>query len=210
LFVSDNSQIPKHPFVNEIFLQLLKNAKSEIVTETPYFILKHQGYDLLMKFLEERGRFVMLTNGLYSTDVGLVAAAFMERITEPLKKGAEVFVYGGSHPNYPMITTPAEKSVWGIHSKTVVFDQKHTLIGTFNLDPRSVNFNHELAFVCMNNPALAAFVTSDIQSHMAFAGQLGLDGKPKDNRYPYFEASPVVKAGLWVFSPLIQYFDEFL
>lgn len=210
LFASDSPRIPKRSYVNELFLKFMAETKEHLLIETPYFILKHQGYQHLLNFLDSKGQFTMLTNGLYSTDVGLVQATFMERVLEPLRKGGQIYIYGGRRPTYPMISTAATKAVWGIHSKVAVFDRKHTLISTFNLDPRSANFNHELAFVCLDNPILADLVSENIYRRIQQAGKLGLDGKPIDNRYPYMKAPIYIKAGLFFFSPLIRQFDDFL
>jgi putative cardiolipin synthase len=193
-----------------MFIELLKNTQNHLQLETPYFILKNEGYEELIRLLNDKGHLTLLTNGLYSTDVGLVQASFMDRVLEPIRLGAHIYIYGGSYPSYPVISTQATQTVWGIHSKTSVFDQKHTLIGTFNLDPRSENYNHELAFVCLENPELAQFVSQSIQNRVRKAGQLGPDGQLLDDRYPYMKASPMIKAGLFLFAPLIQHFDEFL
>ena len=50
------------------------------------------------------------------------------------------------------------KSRWGTHSKTFVFDSDSTMIGTYNLDPRSANYSFEISVFCDESPELASAV----------------------------------------------------
>ena len=54
------------------------------------------------------------------------------------------------------IARPAtSKAHLGLHGKAAVFDRKTVFIGSFNLDPRSMNLDTEMAFV-VHSPQLAA------------------------------------------------------
>jgi putative cardiolipin synthase len=53
-----------------------------------------------------------------------------------------------------------------------VVDRKHILIGTYNVDPRSANFNSELMLICRNNPELANELLVNINGHIAGSRQL--------------------------------------
>ena len=51
--------------------------------------------------------------------------------------------------------TLEHKPVFGLHAKSMIIDKKITVIGTFNLDPRSANLNTEcIVVVKSNNPIL--------------------------------------------------------
>jgi putative cardiolipin synthase len=51
---------------------------------------------------------------------------------------------------------------WGLHAKRAVIDGETTLLGTYNIDPRSANLNSELMVVCRGQRALAAEVLASI------------------------------------------------
>jgi putative cardiolipin synthase len=58
------------------------------------------------------------------------------------------------------------KTKFGLHAKTSVFDRKVTFVGSFNLDPRSVNLNTEMG-VLVESEALAKQVAESILNDMA-------------------------------------------
>jgi putative cardiolipin synthase len=58
---------------------------------------------------------------------------------------------------------------WGVHSKRGVIDGDTTLVGTYNMDPRSANLNSELMLVCRGQRELAAEVLASIAAREAAA-----------------------------------------
>ena len=66
--------------------------------------------------------------------------------------------------------TPEElakyKTVFGLHCKTAVFDRKTVYVGSFNLDPRSVNLNTEMGFL-VESVDLAKAVRGSIQQDLS-------------------------------------------
>jgi len=54
-----------------------------------------------------------------------------------------------------------------VHSKRGVIDGETTLLGTYNMDPRSANLNSELMLVCRGQRALAAEVLASIAARAA-------------------------------------------
>ena len=60
---------------------------------------------------------------------------------------------------------------WGLHAKRGVIDGDTTLLGTYNIDPRSANLNSELMLVCRGQKELAAEVLASIAAREAASGQ---------------------------------------
>jgi putative cardiolipin synthase len=58
------------------------------------------------------------------------------------------------------------KKLLGLHAKTMVFDRKHTFVGSYNLDPRSNNLNTEMGLL-VESESLARAVTESIENDMA-------------------------------------------
>jgi putative cardiolipin synthase len=61
---------------------------------------------------------------------------------------------------------------WGVHSKRGVIDGETTLLGTYNIDPRSANLNSELMLVCRGQKDLAAEVLASIAAREAASGKV--------------------------------------
>ena len=57
---------------------------------------------------------------------------------------------------------------FGLHAKTVVFDRHVTFVGSFNLDPRSINLNTEMGLL-VESEELAEQVAASIESSMSEA-----------------------------------------
>jgi putative cardiolipin synthase len=51
---------------------------------------------------------------------------------------------------------------FGLHAKTMVFDRRITFVGSFNLDPRSVNLNTEMGLL-VESEALGEQVAASIE-----------------------------------------------
>jgi len=55
---------------------------------------------------------------------------------------------------------------FGLHAKTVVFDRHVTFVGSFNLDPRSINLNTEMGLL-VESEELAEQVAASIENDVA-------------------------------------------
>jgi len=137
---------------------LAMEAQQEIVIENPYW-LPNPGMPTL-RALRERGvQLRVLTNSLGSTDEVPTNAHYANVRPEMVDLGVELYEvkpYAASRALY--IARPAtSKARLALHGKATVFDRKTVAIGSFNLDPRSMNLNTEIVFI-VQSPQLAAQV----------------------------------------------------
>ena len=67
------------------------------------------------------------------------------------------------------MSTPVARSVArrGVHSKRGIIHGETTPLGTYNIDPRSANFNSELMLMCRGQKDLAAEVLASIAAREA-------------------------------------------
>jgi putative cardiolipin synthase len=86
-----------------------------------------------------------------------------------LKMGIQIFEYKNNPEiqkrlmqRYPKHETPP---TFAIHAKTMIIDSKMAYIGTFNLDPRSINLNTEVG-VIIDDEHVAKQVSSAIEQDM--------------------------------------------
>ena len=137
---------------------LAMQAKHEIVIENPYLLPNPEMPTV--RALRERGvQLRMLTNSLATTDEIPVNAHYANARREMVHLGVELYEmkpYADSRALY--IARPAtSKAHLALHGKATVFDRKTVAIGSFNLDPRSMDLNTEMVFV-VQSPQLAAQV----------------------------------------------------
>ncbi len=112
-----------------------------------------------------------MTNSLSSTD-NLQAFSGYQRDREALlKTGINIFEYKPDAPvRYKLMTGALQKKVnfspiFGLHAKTMVIDGKITVIGTFNLDPRSANLNTECVAIIYSEK-IAQEVLKEIEEEL--------------------------------------------
>src|SRR6516164_438097 len=137
---------------------LALEAQHEIVLENPYLLPTPEMPTF--RALRERGvRLRMLTNSLGTTDEVPTNALYANVRPEMVDLGVELYEmkpYAASRALY--IARPAtSKARLALHGKATVFDRKTVAIGSFNLDPRSMDLDTEMVFV-VQSPQLAAQV----------------------------------------------------
>jgi putative cardiolipin synthase len=168
------------------------NAKESILFDSPYFIDDKASSAALKTALQNKVKVKLLTNSLYSTDAVYVFDVFDSIISKWLQLGIDVYVFIGDRPeNYNVLNDGIANARFGVHAKTFVFDNKDVVIGTYNFDPRSSNYNTEMVVSCDNNPELAQIVTSDIESRIK--GSMHLDSERAINQTRFSRVSLLKK-----------------
>lgn len=148
----------------------LARAKKEAVVESPYFVIKSGGYNVL-EDMQKRGiALEVLTNSLASTDASYAVAALYPRLGSLAGTGLSLYAYGGKALAGQSTAIGGGEPRWGLHSKRGVIDHDTVLLGTYNIDPRSANLNSELMLVCRGSSELAAEVLASIGARKAASG----------------------------------------
>lgn len=166
----------KDRIIKHNIFERINNSKESIVIDSPYFIVNDELGQSLERALDNKVDVKLLTNSLNSTDAIYVYAAFDSIAKKWLNKGLDSFIFKGIRPaSYDVLEDQAGKARFGVHSKVFIFDQKDVVIGTYNVDPRSANYNSEMVVTCENSPELAAEVKKDIDSRLE--GSIHLDSE---------------------------------
>jgi putative cardiolipin synthase len=130
-------------------INALQGARHSVLIQSPYLIVPDGGIELFAE-LHKRGVLIRIsTNSLASTDNVPAFSGYFKQRDRLLEAGVELYEYK-PHPavqaelveRYPEMAN--ENPVFGIHAKSMLIDNKHVFIGTFNLDPRSANLNTEV------------------------------------------------------------------
>ena len=121
-------------------------AQGEVILISPYFIPSEEGIAVLSALARRGVRVRLLTNSLASTDdVPLAHAGYARRRARLLAAGLEL---------YEMRPAPGDargsgrRGAWSsayLHTKAILVDRRHVVIGSMNLDPRSRRDNTEVA-----------------------------------------------------------------
>lgn len=130
-------------------INLVKNAKSSIDIQTPYLITTKLSQNLFKDAVKRGVKIRILTNSLASTDNVEAFSGYQKDRKKLLETGVKIYEFRpDAAERTKMLTgelqeTLDHKPIFGLHAKSMVIDKKITVIGTFNLDPRSANLNTE-------------------------------------------------------------------
>jgi putative cardiolipin synthase len=130
-------------------LFLLSGAKKSVKIHSPYVITTDEGKELLRKLVDKGIIVRVLTNSMASTDNKEAFSGYHRDRDELLKTGIELFEFKPDAAvryklmNPELQSTINYSAVYGLHSKSMVIDNRIAVIGSFNLDPRSANLNTE-------------------------------------------------------------------
>ncbi len=130
-------------------ISLIKNAKSSIDIQTPYLITTDLSQQLFEEAVDRGVKVRILTNSLASTDNVEAFASYQSSRNELLSTGIQIFEFRPDAQIRKKIMSGAlqreinHTPTFGLHAKSMVVDNHITVIGTFNLDPRSANLNTE-------------------------------------------------------------------
>ena len=129
--------------------ELAGQAMEEIILVSPYFVPGEEGVAALKQIRGRSVRVRVLTNSLASSDVAAVHAGYSRYRVELLAMGVELYelkpiVPAGHRRKRKIMFGSAQAS---LHAKTYVFDRRRVVIGSMNLDPRSMYLNTELGLM---------------------------------------------------------------
>lgn len=130
-------------------IDLIKQAKSSIDIQTPYLITTELSRNLFKEAVKRGVKIRILTNSLASTDNIEAFSSYQSDRRKLLETGVGIYEFRPDAAERTEIMTGelqetlSHKPIFGLHAKSMVIDKQTTVIGTFNLDPRSANLNTE-------------------------------------------------------------------
>lgn len=138
-------------------IELVKKAKHSVEIQSPYLITSELSRNLFKEAVERGVKIRILTNSLASTDNVEAFSSYQSSRKELLETGVRIFEFRPDAAERTKIMTGElqdtlkHKPIFGLHAKSMVIDNETTVIGTFNLDPRSANLNTECIVVVRSN-----------------------------------------------------------
>ena len=149
-------------------IKLVKNAKYSIDIQTPYLITSELSQNLFREAVQRGVKIRILTNSLASTDNIEAFSSYQTDREKLLKTGIKIYEFRPDAAERTKIMTgDLQKSlnftpIFGLHAKSMVVDGNTTIIGTFNLDPRSANLNTE-CIVIIRSEKIASTVLKGME-----------------------------------------------
>lgn len=174
LFISDNPgknedrKNRKGGICSDSLICLIQLAKTSIDIQSPYFITTEESKKIIREAIQRGVKIRLLTNSLSSTDNHEAFSGYQKDRKEILETGIQVYEFKPDAKvrfkrMIPEVQAPLNyKPVYGLHSKTIIIDKSITVIGSYNFDPRSANYNTECIAV-IRSPDVAKNVIKYIE-----------------------------------------------
>ena len=112
--------------------RLMEQADSKVKIHTPYIICNQYMYDGLKKVCDSVGNVSLMTNSVGNNGNPFGSADYYAHKDKVLGTGLEVWEYEGGY---------------SYHGKSVLIDDDISVVGSFNIDMRSVYLDTELMLV---------------------------------------------------------------
>lgn len=172
---ADNSKVFKSSSVAKELSEFISSAQKSIIIQTPYLILPKKGRKVFEKLRRKNPDIDIRvsSNSLSAADHFIAYAVSYQNKKKYLKKLRwRIFELKRDPVDANLIVppiNPAERAkdyYTSIHAKTYIVDNEKLFIGSFNIDPRSINLNTE-AGLLIYDKKLAQDVANDILRDMA-------------------------------------------
>lgn len=190
---------------------------NEILIEASYFIPGDDFVAALGGFHRRGCRVALLTNSLATNDVIAAHAAYSRYRRDLVEAGIELHeLQPNARAFFRQTRLIRGRSKASLHTKAMVLNREELFVGSFNLDPRSVNLNTEMGYyVCSSELAgqAAAFVEEGMapqnsyrvaldNGRLLWAGD-GEDGRPmRQHQEPRVSTPRRLAAGLFARLPI--------
>lgn len=176
-------------------LSLLSQANSRIWIETPYLVLSEVGLSALKSAIDRGVEIKILTNSLAATDNYPAFAGYQKIRKALLEMGVDLYEMRPDAVDIQAMNTTGIPDKMdadvGLHAKSMLIDHHISVVGTFNMDPRSANLNTE---------SLVVIRDEQINQHME--AQFSMDMSPQNawvaDSNNELEASIVRRVLTWV------------
>lgn len=158
--------------VEEMVAVLAGKLSKDLLIESPYIIPGDEGVAALCGIVKSGVAVRILTNSLASSDALTAYSGYRKYRRGLLGCGVDLHELrnDGALSNTHSASAEATSSAV-LHSKAAVIDGKYVFVGSFNMDPRSVGVNTEIALVILSPPLagkVAAFIEDGMSPDNAF------------------------------------------
>ena len=183
--------------------KLIASAKKDVVIQSPYLILTDETKALFKELIDRGVRIRISTNSLASTDNLQAFSGYTNQRWELLEMGLEIFEYKPNPAVHKEIMQRYEElkkkfPIFSLHAKSLVVDSEISYVGTFNLDPRSINLNTEVGAIIKDRriaKQVEGAIVRDMKKENSW--QAGVDNPDRNNSL--WKRSKVL---FWQFMPI--------
>ncbi|EEB78970.1 MAG: phospholipase D family protein [Halioglobus sp.] len=128
--------------------QTIAEAQTDIIAVTAYFVPTPELLAEMEKVVKRGVRVRVLTNSMRSNNHLAAHAAYQGYLRGLLGAGVEIFETRADAQDRDLyMQAPSKQKKLGLHAKFMIIDQDKAVVGSSNLDPRSLKLNTEIGLM---------------------------------------------------------------
>lgn len=173
----------KETYIEQAYLDSIRSAEKEILIANAYFVPKQDLIDALIEAAHRGVKIKILTNSRETNDLPQLTAvsrylyfdlldANFDEATKASNGSIEIFEWQGHEHNEGTI-----------HAKFAVFDRSLTIVGSYNLDPRSADLNSETVLAFENERAADKLASHFLEEDLRKSGSISAE-QALEYRFP--------------------------
>lgn len=175
--------------------EVARNAESELIVISPYFIPGKSGVSFYRELTERGVRVIVLTNSLASNNHIPVHAAYARYRHRLLQAGVELHEMRVNASEVPVDKDEKQFDKVTLHTKMIIVDSRQTFVGSLNLDPRSIDINTEMGVLIDSVSLSTAIVEPFMASLPQNTYRVVEDEKGRLRWHAMIDGSEVVEKG---------------
>ena len=158
---------PAERRIETVLLRHIRESEREIAIQMPYVMLTEERAEAFAEAHRRGVSIVLNTNSLASHESAIVHYGYARDRVRFIKRGVALHELKARPATSAALRgLGVEPEQTTLHSKTIVFDGRYVLIGSFNLDHRSIFHNSEIG-VLIDSPELASRALAAMREDMA-------------------------------------------
>ena len=156
--------------VQKALNKIADQTQQEIIIESAYLILTEETLERAQRATDQGIRVLALTNSLAANNHTTAFVGYRKQRKKIIEAVSELYEYRPDASSqtelYNKLAPDQPMPHMGLHAKTSVYDRKVVFVGSFNMDPRSMNLNTETG-VLVESIELGQAVANSILNDMA-------------------------------------------
>jgi len=171
--IADTPQKLRNPdgkgphILGEAFFAAIGEAKSQVTLISPYFVPEDYGARFYANLARSGVKLRIVTNSLASTNHAYVHGGYARHRADLLTAGVELYELRHDAIAALNLTDQENPPHITLHTKLAVIDNTSVLVGSLNLDPRSIKTNAEIGLL-VDSPAYARSILRNLEKPQRF------------------------------------------
>ncbi len=168
-------------YIEQAYLKSIKGAEKEILIVNAYFIASAAFIEIIKEAARRCVKVIILTNSPETNDLPMLTIVGRDYYDDILAVNNETLVQscdGGGVQIWEWQgrrTNAAKQTEGTIHAKYAVFDRRISIVGSYNMDPRSRTLNSESAIVFENEDLSGQLADMFYENDLDFSKQITLE-----------------------------------